>query len=472
MGKGDELIGGIDLVCSLNRTYIPANKEQELFLKIEITPTEIITEFLPLDVCLLIDRSSSMAGKRLDNVKEGAVNLITQLESRDYAAIVTFESKIDIVVPAQRVADKSMFEKKIREIEAGNTTEMYEGLKTAFLESKKSLKINQDPKKEPLRRIILFSGSQPTDNHPESAYRDLAREIGGVGISITALGIGRNYNEDLISALVEETGGVWYHISSPDEISDICSPKVSNMGTDIYSQTELIVNLSKGFEIVDICKSTPDEHRTLDITRINGEYRISIRDIKARECQTFVARIAALPRSQGKHKIAQVIIKSGTFSRTEDVIVQYIEDEFLSFEYDIAISFADEDRKIAEHLAEELRNEGVNVFYDKFYKSELWGKELTKYFRDVYGSRSRFAVLLISEHYPVKDWTDFEFSIMRAEAKKRKSEFILPVKLDDTKMLGIHENVGYLDYREERIEGIVNSLLEKLGIRRKNQSRN
>ncbi|HEC92701.1 MAG TPA: TIR domain-containing protein [Candidatus Atribacteria bacterium] len=132
------------------------------------------------------------------------------------------------------------------------------------------------------------------------------------------------------------------------------------------------------------------------------------------------------------------------------------------YEYDIAITFAGEDREIAKNLAETLRANDVKVFYDEFYKSDLWGKKLTKYFQDVYGPKTKFVVLLISKDYPVKDWTDFEFSIIRTEAKQRKTEFILPIKLDDTKMLGVHEDTGYLDYRKEEIKGIVNAILDKL----------
>ncbi len=132
------------------------------------------------------------------------------------------------------------------------------------------------------------------------------------------------------------------------------------------------------------------------------------------------------------------------------------------FEYDVAISFAGEDRKIAEELASALRDKGVRVFYDEFYKSDLWGKKLTKHFREVYGPKARFIILLISKYYPVKDWTDFEFSIARKEAKERKVEFILPVKLDDTKILGIHEDTVYLDFNKEGIDGIVKCFLEKL----------
>lgn len=133
-----------------------------------------------------------------------------------------------------------------------------------------------------------------------------------------------------------------------------------------------------------------------------------------------------------------------------------------SFEYDLALSFAGEDREIAKELAAKLQEKGVTVFYDNFYKSELWGKELRKYFKDIYRRKARFVVVLISEYYPMKDWTDFEFSVIKEEARKRENEFVLPIKLDETKMLGIHEDLGYLDYRKEGIDGIVECLLEKL----------
>ena len=139
---------------------------------------------------------------------------------------------------------------------------------------------------------------------------------------------------------------------------------------------------------------------------------------------------------------------------------EYDSDECLV--YDIALSFAGEDRKIAGHLARSLLIEGVRVFYDEFYKGEIWGKKLTQHFQDVYGPKARFVMILISKHYPIKDWTDFEFDIAKGEAKKRKTEFILPVRLDNTKILGIHQDVAYLNYKIEGIEGIVDAVLNKL----------
>ena len=132
------------------------------------------------------------------------------------------------------------------------------------------------------------------------------------------------------------------------------------------------------------------------------------------------------------------------------------------YEYDFALSFAGENRDIAEKMANELPLYGAKVFYDKFKEADLIGKKLSTYFQDTYGSKSRYVIVLISKEYQIKDWTNFELKIAREEAKIRSSEFILPVKLDDTPILGIHDDIGYVDYRENGLKGTVNLLIEKL----------
>lgn len=327
---GDAMSGDVDMACSLNRMHIPPNKGQMLFLKIEITPTvAVATESLPVNVCLLIDRSGSMAGKKLDNAKKGAFKLINQLESRDYAGIVTFESKVDVVVPGQHVTDSNMFETKIRNISLGGTTEMHKGLEAAFAELKKPIQTYYSAGKEPVRRIILLSDGQPTDGRSESEYRRLAREMREKGISITALGIGKDYNEDLLSEIAEDSGGMWYHISSPDDIPDIFSGELNNMKTVVFSRPELVLNLSHGVELADIYKSRPDVHRISNVKRVNSEYRMPISDIKAGESQTIVARIGVPPRPDGECRVARVDIVSGPFTKTENVIVNYTSNESL-----------------------------------------------------------------------------------------------------------------------------------------------
>lgn len=134
----------------------------------------------------------------------------------------------------------------------------------------------------------------------------------------------------------------------------------------------------------------------------------------------------------------------------------------LNFKFDFALSFAGEDRDMVEKIAYKLEEKGIKVFYDKFQKAELWGKDLSDYFKNTYGKSSKYVVIFISKHYEIKEWTNFEFDIARDEEKKRKEEFILPIRFDDTILFGLKSTRAILDYREEGIEEIVKLLCEKL----------
>ena len=325
-------MNNIHLRCSLNRIHIPPNRGHKLFLKIDIAPGGAVVESLPVYVCLLIDRSGSMVGKKLRYAKEGAVKLINQLNPKDLAGVVTFESEVQIVVPGQYVVDKKLFEGSIREIGLGGTTEMYRGLETAFevLQSQSA----HPEEMEPVRRIILLSDGQPTDERMNFEYERLARLMREMGISITAFGIGKDYNEDLLSILVENSGGMWYHITSPDKIPNIFLKEAGSMKTVVLSRPELTLQFAAGVELIDICKSSPDVHKITNIRQADNKVTIPLMDLRAGEPQTLVARIAVPQRPEGECRIVQVVLTSGPVTKSQDVIANYTTDESLWEETD------------------------------------------------------------------------------------------------------------------------------------------
>lgn len=130
------------------------------------------------------------------------------------------------------------------------------------------------------------------------------------------------------------------------------------------------------------------------------------------------------------------------------------------YKWDVAISFAGEDRKIAKKLATALKAKGASVFYDKDHKSHLWGKG-TREFDNIYGPDSRFVIPIISEHYAKKDWPRYEFSAALKESKKRTEEFILPLRIDNTQLLGLHDDINYIDLKEDSIREAVKAFLAK-----------
>lgn len=130
--------------------------------------------------------------------------------------------------------------------------------------------------------------------------------------------------------------------------------------------------------------------------------------------------------------------------------------------FDIAISFAGEDRVLAQQIATKLKEKQVTVFYDNFEKADLWGKNLYDYLSSVYSEKSKYCVMLLSEHYEKKLWTSLERKSAQARAFRENREYILPIRLDNTNITGIHETVGYLDAQTHSVDEITTLILMKL----------
>ena len=133
------------------------------------------------------------------------------------------------------------------------------------------------------------------------------------------------------------------------------------------------------------------------------------------------------------------------------------------YKFDFAISFSGEDRSVAEELAERLVERGAVVFYDEFYRGSLVGKRLDLEFADVFGTGTQFFVPLVSASYVERPWPQYEWNVAKREAEKRREEFILPVRLDDSLLVGLPDTLCYLDLRYHPVSEVADLLIEKLG---------
>lgn len=130
--------------------------------------------------------------------------------------------------------------------------------------------------------------------------------------------------------------------------------------------------------------------------------------------------------------------------------------------YDVALSFAGEDRACAEAVAEALRRRQISVFYDKYEKATLWGKNLYTYLSDLYQNQARYCAMFLSRHYAEKLWTNHERQAAQARAFSENNEYILPIRLDDTEIPGLPHTIGYLSWSQETAETIADAIAAKL----------
>jgi hypothetical protein len=130
--------------------------------------------------------------------------------------------------------------------------------------------------------------------------------------------------------------------------------------------------------------------------------------------------------------------------------------------YDVALSFAGEDRGYVDQVANLLKQKGISVFYDLFEEENLWGKNLYDYLSDIYQNQAKFTIIFISVDYIRKLWPDHERQSMQARAFKENKEYILPARFDNTDVKGILPTIGYIDLTKKTPEQLVEIIGRKL----------
>lgn len=131
--------------------------------------------------------------------------------------------------------------------------------------------------------------------------------------------------------------------------------------------------------------------------------------------------------------------------------------------YDVALSFAGEDREYVEKVASILRDMGLRVFYDKYEAVSLWGRNLYIHLREVYQKLAKYTVMFISKNYAGKLWTNHERESAQARAFSEHQEYILPARFDDTEIPGILPTIGYVNLEKNSPEELAEMIKQKVG---------
>jgi Ca-activated chloride channel homolog len=195
---------------------------------------------LPLNLALVIDRSGSMEGEPLEYVKRACAHVVDLLEPNDILSVVTFEDRADIVMPARRVINKQLIKEHINRIEPGNTTNLFDGIVAG------ASQVSSVRSDAYVNRIMLL-----TDGEPTAGTKDFPSIVGCVaeqksrGISLTALGFGPDYNEELLAGMARRSGGNYYYISRPELIPEVFRKELDTLLTITAKNLRLRLLLSR-----------------------------------------------------------------------------------------------------------------------------------------------------------------------------------------------------------------------------------
>lgn len=190
--------------------------------------TSMLVSTTPLNVALVVDCSTSMQGIRLDTVKLTAIDLIRHLQPRDIFSLVKFNDRAELLIPAGSRSEIKSTEMKIQLLQAGGGTEIFKGLEMGFSQ------VSQFLSKDRVNHIILITDGRTYGD--EVSCEKLADQSTAMGIGISALGIGSQWNDKFLDRITSKTGGICRYVSDIGAIRTSLLGEITRLGSSLADQ--------------------------------------------------------------------------------------------------------------------------------------------------------------------------------------------------------------------------------------------
>lgn len=295
---------GIQLQRTVSRAVLAESTEpQLLYVLIEATPEGLATQMpkLPLNLCLVLDRSSSMRGDRLNQVKEAAAKIVDQLGPDDYFSLVVFNDRADVVVPAQRVAGKADIKQAIGRVEAAGGTEMASGMGLALQE------IQRPMLRRGVSRLLLLTDGRTYGD--ESRCVDIARRAQGRGIGLTALGVGNEWNEDLLETMTARENSRAHYIASAQDIALVFADELKRMHSIFAQQVRIQVAARPGGLVRSLDRVRPFIAPVPISEEADLRWSGGLGDWPGSDVQAFLIEVVVPPLSVGDHPMLKITLR-------------------------------------------------------------------------------------------------------------------------------------------------------------------
>jgi Ca-activated chloride channel family protein len=204
----------------------------------------------PLNVCIVLDRSTSMKGEKMDVVKSTAIQILRSLRPQDILSVVAFSDRAEVIIPAAYHQDRARLEARIQMIQPSGGTEIFQGLDAGAQEVMRSISSGR------LNHIILLTDGQTYGDEPECL--ELAARLGEQGVGISAMGIGADWNDIFLDTLATRTGGSSAFIAQPQDIKKLLLEKFSALAQVYAEEVNLTLTPIEGAQLSYAFRLQPD----------------------------------------------------------------------------------------------------------------------------------------------------------------------------------------------------------------------
>jgi Ca-activated chloride channel family protein len=285
----------IEVLAQMNRANLEPNKESIVYLMLKVTSKADENYDRPgLNLGMVVDRSGSMGGLKMEYTRKALSFCIRHLDVRDILSVVSFDDRVEVVLPPGPVMNKDLATAMVERIDARGMTNLSSGLMTGH-----SLVSSQQLAKK-INRIIMMTDGLANEGITDSeGLVNLAARIAGSGQSLTCIGVGDDFNEDLLIAMAEAGRGNFYYVENPDQIPGIFAKELEGLLQVVAQNLSLRLSPTNGVRFSKLFGYEP-------VIDDNGDLAITLPDLYAAEEKILLLEMVVPPLAEGIHTLLDI----------------------------------------------------------------------------------------------------------------------------------------------------------------------
>ncbi len=219
-------------------------ENQKVIIRIELEGAEVEKQSkrTPLNLAVVLDRSGSMSGPKLRQAKQAAHMLVDQLDKGDVFSLVMYDTEVEVLIPAQKLGNqRKRFQQIIEKIRSGGSTALYHGVESGGKQLQEYLSSKR------INRVILLSDG--IANVGPSSNREIAKlgqRLARKDVSVTTIGLGDDYNENLMTALAEASDANYYYVADVEDLPNVFSKELGELKSLVARNIVIEIECPKG----------------------------------------------------------------------------------------------------------------------------------------------------------------------------------------------------------------------------------
>jgi|HigsolmetaAR202D_1030399.scaffolds.fasta_scaffold00044_60 Ca-activated chloride channel family protein len=294
------MAGEVSLRATLARPYLAAtNTAQVAYLLVEMHPTQVVSNVrMPVNVSFVLDHSGSMKGQKMESARRATSIALDLLDAQDVASVVIFDHRTELLIPATNVTNKRELQDKVSRIRDAGGTKIAPAVEMGLRE------IERGPAPaSAIRRLVLLTDGQ-TENEDHCLRQ--ADEAGRRQVPITALGLGQDWNEDLLIEMANRSGGVAEYISQPSEIASFFQNTVQRAQASVVQNANMVLRLVQGVTPRAVWQVIPLINNLGYRPISDRDVNVHLGEMETGQGQTLLVELLVEPRPVGQYRVGQI----------------------------------------------------------------------------------------------------------------------------------------------------------------------